>query len=194
VPITIPATVCVPSEVDRLGRVVAGADALGQAPVDHDGVAVRADQDVAGLEIAVDDAVRVGVRHRLGGAQEVGQERQPRVERGGGGERVAEVAALDGAHREERLAAGPAPGVVHRHDRRMLQRGGDHHLAHEAALVAATAQHLLHDHGAAEVPVARAADAPEPAARQLALIDVTLRGRRRRAELARWLAERVAGR
>ena len=39
---------------------------LGDAPVDHHRLAELADQDVARLEVAVDDPLRVGVRDRLG--------------------------------------------------------------------------------------------------------------------------------
>ena len=53
------------ARVARFG--CARAQILRQAPVDDDGLAERADQDVAGLEVAVDDALIVRVGDRLGG-------------------------------------------------------------------------------------------------------------------------------
>ena len=49
-------------------RIVVGVvDRLGEPPVDHDGLAELADEDVGRLEIAVDHAAGVGVGDRLRG-------------------------------------------------------------------------------------------------------------------------------
>ena len=48
---------------------------LGQAEVEHAGVAVHVHEDVARLEVAVDDAALVGVVHRLANRGEQGQHR-----------------------------------------------------------------------------------------------------------------------
>ena len=81
VPTTAPAAVS-PAGVDgRRGRIAvvtaARAQILGQAPVDDDRLAEGADQDVARLEVAVDDALVVRVRDRLGDGDDVRQQRQP---------------------------------------------------------------------------------------------------------------------
>jgi hypothetical protein len=59
-----------PDEVGDVGL----AELLGEAPVDHDGLAELADQDVVGLEVAVDDALGVGEGEGLGDRQDVGEE------------------------------------------------------------------------------------------------------------------------
>ena len=48
-----------------VGIAVAAREILGEAPVDHDGLAELTEQDVRGLEVAVDDAVVVRVRDRV---------------------------------------------------------------------------------------------------------------------------------
>ena len=59
----------------HLGPPVAGADDLGEPPVDHQGLAVRAEHDVGGLEIAVDHAPAVGVGHRVADVEEPSEQR-----------------------------------------------------------------------------------------------------------------------
>ncbi|MCY0991956.1 hypothetical protein OV203_32765 [Nannocystis sp. ILAH1] len=61
------------------GRFVLG-EVLGEAPVDHDGLAELADEDVGGLEVAVDDAPAVRVGDGLGGSEDVRQEGEPLAE------------------------------------------------------------------------------------------------------------------
>ena len=60
--------------------LAAAGQVLGQAPVDDDGLAEVADHDVGRLEVAVDDALAVGVGDRLGDGDDVRQERQALVE------------------------------------------------------------------------------------------------------------------
>jgi hypothetical protein len=94
---------------------------LGEAPVDDDGLAELADEDVGGLEVAVDDALAVGVGDRLGDGEHVGQER--RGVRGGlaPADEVGEGAPGDELHRVEGLAVGPASGLVDGDDRGVLE-------------------------------------------------------------------------
>ena len=51
----------------RLGR----PQILGQAPVDHQRLAQRSDQDVGGLEVAMHHPMAVREGHRFGGGQHV---------------------------------------------------------------------------------------------------------------------------
>src|SRR4029077_12544645 len=53
---------------------VARADHLGQPPVDHKGLAVRTQHDVARLEIAMNYPPAVGVLHRVADVEEPPQE------------------------------------------------------------------------------------------------------------------------
>ena len=55
------------------GRVVA-ADDLGQSPVDHERLAVGAQQDVRGLEVAMDHAAAMGIGDRVADVDEPAQE------------------------------------------------------------------------------------------------------------------------
>ena len=52
----------------------AAAHRLGQAPVDHQGLAVLADDDVARLDVAVQDAPAVGVVDRVADVDEPPQQ------------------------------------------------------------------------------------------------------------------------
>ena len=117
----------------RRRRSLERAELLREPPVDHDGLAERADEHVRRLEIAVDDALAVRVRERVGDGDDVRQEREPLLERRPRArDRRLERSPVDELHRVERLAVRPAPGLVDRDDRRVLQARGDQRLALEA--------------------------------------------------------------
>ena len=61
--------------------VAASLEILREAPVDHDGLAELADQHVRRLEVAMDDALAVRVRERIGDRDHVRQQREPLRER-----------------------------------------------------------------------------------------------------------------
>jgi hypothetical protein len=151
------------------GRHGLGLDQVfRQAPVEDHGLAEVADHDVAGLQIAMDHPLAVRVRDRLGDRQQVGNEREPLVERAGLLDGVGERAAGDQLHGEEGLAGGPASTLVHGHDRRMLQPRSDAHFSTETRLGVspALAQLLDRDH-AVEAAIARRQQAARPALREL---------------------------
>ena len=64
----------VASAAPACGGRLAAADDLGQAPVHHQRLAVRAEQDVGRLEVAVDHAPAVGVGHHVADGDEPVQE------------------------------------------------------------------------------------------------------------------------
>ena len=153
----------------RARRRVVAAEVAREAPVDHHGLAVRADQHVGRLEVAVDHALAVRVGQRLGDGDHVRQEREARRRGGGLGDQRVEGAATHQLHRVERLAARPAPDLVDRHDRRVLQVGGHHRLACEPRdQIGGGPQHFFQRDHAAGARIARAVHAAEAAARQLA--------------------------
>ena len=58
----------------RLARALRRADDLGQAPVDHQRLAVLADHDIARLDVAVEHAPAVGISDRVADIQEPSQQ------------------------------------------------------------------------------------------------------------------------
>ena len=117
-------------DVARLGQLrLRALDALGQAEVGEEGGAAL-DQDVGGLDVAVDEphAVR-GVERRGDLAADV--DRPVRAQAALAAQHGGEVGALDVLHREVEQPVLLA-GVVDRDDVRVLQRGGDPRLAVEA--------------------------------------------------------------
>jgi hypothetical protein len=88
------------------------------------------EHDVAGLQVAVDDAARVRRAERLGDALREAERVRERERLAA--EASVEVLAVDPLHREERLAVREhAVGVV-LHDRRVIERGEHVGLAGEA--------------------------------------------------------------
>jgi hypothetical protein len=128
---------------------------LGQAPVDHDGLAELADQHVRRLEVAVDDLLAVRIGDRLRRGEHVRQQAQPLVEGAPLADQLGERAPRHQLHRVERVAGGPAPRLVDRHDRRVLQPRRQQRLAHEPLLLRrAPDQQLLDRHRPIEAAVA----------------------------------------
>ena len=84
--------------------IVGVLDALGEAPVDDDGLAEVADDDVGALDVAVEDALAVRVRDGIGHGDDVGEEREPLAQ---GGALRDELEAQEnrlGEHLREQLA------------------------------------------------------------------------------------------
>ena len=128
------------------GRGAARAAGPGDAEVRHEGVPAG-QQDVLGLDVAVDDALRV---RRVERAQHLAREAEGVVHRklAFPGEAVPERLALDEGHHEvEHLAIVQrhAAAVVHGQDVRMLQPGRDGDFAQEA-LAADGGRHLRLEH------------------------------------------------
>jgi len=112
------------------------AQTLGQAPVDHQGLAVLAEHDVARLQVAVEDAPAVGVVDRVTDVEEPPQQLQQRQ---GPLTGIAafplgsvklldgrlEVVAADEPHRVKRAAVVIGPQAVDRHDAGVLEPAGD---------------------------------------------------------------------
>jgi hypothetical protein len=143
---------------DRAGQV------LGEAPVDHDDLAEAADQHVGGLEVAVDDLLRVGVGDRVGDGDHVLEQGEPAREAAGAADLRLEALAVDELHAVIRFAAVAPAEVVQRHDAGVLQAGRDRGLEREAPLgLGAAAQQLLDGDHPAEAAVLGAADDAEAA-------------------------------
>ncbi|MCY1061701.1 hypothetical protein [Nannocystis sp. SCPEA4] len=147
-----------------LGERLVLGEVLRQAPVDHDSLAELAHQDVGGLEVAMDDLLAVRVGDGLGGGEDVRQQGQPLGERFAAGDQVGERTARDQLHGVERLALGPARGLVDRHDGGVLQPRGEQRLSHEALLLPFVPhQQLLDRHRPVEPAVLRLRDAADAA-------------------------------
>jgi hypothetical protein len=108
----------------------AGVQQLGDAEVQQLHVPGVGDQDVRRLEVAVDDELRVGVRHR---ARDLQEQAQPLGQRQAALEAVGiDAPAVDMFQRQPRLAVGRDPGFVQARDVRVLQRGQDLALARQS--------------------------------------------------------------
>ena len=128
-----------------VGRVVE----LGDAEVDDARAAVGVDEDVGGLEVAVDDAPLVGVVHGVDDLQEelddggdAGPWREVR-------ERLAplvERAALDVLHHQREATALDGHAVVHGDDVGVAELRGDLGLALEAGPLATGGKGPLQEH------------------------------------------------
>jgi hypothetical protein len=111
----------------------------------------------------VDDLLAVRIGDRLRRREHVRQQAEPLVERAPLADQLGERAPRHQLHRVERVAGGPAPGLVDRHDRRVLQPGRQQRLAHEPLVLRrALDQQLLDRHRPIQAAVAgpqHAADA-----------------------------------
>jgi hypothetical protein len=156
--------------------VGAGApEVLGEPPVHDHGLPERPDEDVGRLQVAVDDALAVGVGDRLRHRDEVGQEGEPRAERGALPEQRLQRPALDELHGVEGRPLRPEAGLVDGDDRRVLQPGGHEGLADEAwRALAGVLPQLLDRHHPPEAAVEGAQDAPHAPPRVLSRDGVVL--------------------
>ena len=113
-----------------------------QAPVEQNDLAVLAEHDVVGLDVAMQHAAAVGVGDGLTDADEHCEQMRrscnsaswPGVEAGGVivGDRLLEALAPDKLHHVERLARFVLPHVVNGDDAGMLELPGDLRFGHEA--------------------------------------------------------------
>ncbi len=128
------------------------------------------------LEVAVDDALAMGVAHRLDHGDEVGHEREPLGQRPRLAGDLRQRAPGDQLHGVERLPRRPAPRLVQVDDGRVLQPRGDDRLALEAGgALRRVLDELLDGDHAAEPAVTRRHDAAHPAARHLVAVHVVIR-------------------
>ena len=115
---------------------------LGQAPVQHDRLAELAQDDVLALQVAMDDAVRVGVGDGVADGHEGGEQTHqlhrlvpvgPPVAVEGRGH-LGQRSPANEAHDVERpTGLGIAAQLVHRHDAGVFELPGDPRLANEPA-------------------------------------------------------------
>jgi hypothetical protein len=147
----------------------------GQAEVGHVRPAGRVQQDVAGLDVAVDDALAVGVVQRLGdrGCQFRGHGRRGPVV----ADQPGEGAALDEPGHDEAGIFGGAAGVVDGDDVRVVEPGGGAGLGEvDVGVLGAADQPAvrhLDGHAALELVVVGQVDAAEPAFTQQPLDAIT---------------------
>jgi len=159
-----------------LGQFLRPVQKLGQPPVQHDDFAVLAEHHVGRLQVAMNDAPRVGIGDRVADVDDRLQQppefesrRRARpallVVRFDG---VAQRLAVDKPHRVERVSAVLVAGqFVHRHDVGVLQLARDLRLTDEPPqrlvgrlLVGAN---FLQRHVPAQVLVKRQPDSPQAA-------------------------------
>ena len=91
---------------------------LGEPPIEHEDFTERADHDVGGLQVPMQDAPRVGEGHRVADAQ-----KQPKTV-GHRGHRVdvfVEPLAFDELHGVEHAAVLQGADIVHGDDSRVLE-------------------------------------------------------------------------
>jgi len=137
---------------------------LGQTEVGDPDLIVEIDQDVGRFEVAVQDAVLVGIMHGLGDAADVsgGLARRQRT----AADEAGQILAFDIIHREERLALDVAD-FVDGDDVGVPQAGGGLGLAMEAfnSLPAGERAQQEHLHGddPVQADLAGAVNNPHPA-------------------------------
>jgi len=155
----------------RRARLVALADRLREAPIDHRRLAELPAQDVRRLDVAMHDAALVRVRDRIRRRDDMRQHREASAELGRAPDELFERPPRDLAHDVERRAVRRDAGVVHRHDRRMFESRGDPRLALEAPhRLGIERQRFLERHRAAEQRIVRVDDAAHAAARDLVAV------------------------
>ena len=134
-----------------------GVEALGEAPVGDVDHAERAEQDVLGLQVTVDEAVCVSVGD---GQADPGEDVEEALQRprdegvdvavAHGAQDVVQVAAADALHGVEPAPVVERARIVDRDDARVLEDAGragfvDEPLHHVGACVERLAQHLQRD-------------------------------------------------
>ncbi|MEZ4431529.1 MAG: hypothetical protein R3F65_03890 [bacterium] len=152
--------------VGERGVALGAAVEAGDAPVEHEDLAEDAEHDVGRLEVAVHDAMDVGVGDGAGDAAEGVDEAAEGRGVGFAGEVVVhhlvERAAADAAHGEPGAAVGELAAVVYGDDAGVLQAGVDAGFFEEAGAGAGVAEavgaHDLEREGAVEVVVVDLAD------------------------------------
>ena len=122
-----------PERVTRLGERL-GARELAHAEVEDLGRSFVAQEDVAGLEIAVNNALLVGRTERAADADEDG-DRKARRDDVLARELVSEGAAVEALHDDVHRAVGHLIEVVHARDVRMVDVHLDVGLAAEARAI-----------------------------------------------------------
>ena len=152
---------------------IALAGGLGQAPVDHQRLAVLADDDVARLDVAVQHAAAVGVIDGIADVHEAAEKLaqfQVARSRGTGMEpldRLLQGIAPDEPHGVEGAAVAIGTEAVDRHDARVLQAPGDLGLEQEAfpagLVIGVVVEDLLEGHLAVELGIERHEDRAQPA-------------------------------
>ena len=161
-----------------------GLEPLGQPEVGDARAAVGVDEDVGGLQVAVEDAARMG---RLDGLGHLRQDRRPlaRVHRPAC-QTAGQRRPLDILHRVEGVAVEVAD-LEDRDDPRMVEPGGGLRLAAEAGQIGLrgelAAKEHLHRDGAPQAPLPGPVDDPHAAAADL-LEEVVVAERRREGDLA----------
>ena len=145
-----------------LGR---GGQAVGDAEIDQARAAVRGEQDIARLHVAVDHAALMGVEERLG---DVGCDRDCVCgrERTLARDARCQRLAIDQLHHERRRFPGGIH-VVDLDDRRVSEAGRGARLGHEPLARCLVGQQVgmqpLHGHIASQLLVLRAPDLGAPA-------------------------------
>ena len=116
---------------------------LGQAPVDHEGLTVAADDDVARFDVAMEDATTVGILNGVAYISEAPEE-TTKLERSlarialqlrifmKAVNRLFQAVSLDEAHCVVRPAVAVRSEPINRHDSGMLKPAGDFGLQQEA--------------------------------------------------------------
>ncbi len=118
---------------------------LGDPPIHDESLAERAEHDVLGLQVAMDDPAAVGVCDGIAGVDNAPQKSPERqllalatLRRNSHVveplDRIAKGFALDEVHRVKRPSIGVAAEAVNRHDPRVLQPPGDLRLEQKAGL------------------------------------------------------------
>ena len=161
-------------------RRIGPAHGLGQPPVDHQRLAVLAEDDVGRLEVAVDHAAGVGVIDGVADVEEAAEQLAQApgstagvVLQGFVGvevlDRLLEAVALDEPHGVVRAAAAVGAQAVDRHDAGVLQPAGDLGLQHEPLaadrVVGVLLEDLLERHLAVQLGVERHEHLAQPAPR-----------------------------
>jgi hypothetical protein len=158
-------------------RLVGFVEILREPPIDHDGLAVLADEHVRRLQIAMDDLLAVCVRECVEHGEHVRDQCEPLREGLALRDHLVECAADDALHRVERLPVRPPAAFVDRDDRRVLEPRADQRLALEPHRELRVGLEQLLDRDDAIEPRIECLDDPPHAAgrdRDAAHVDVAL--------------------